>query len=175
MSIIKDTFFGGAEKKAAKAQQKGIESGIAATQAATRRAEQQALPLFSAAQQNAGLGFQGALDVFGQSLPAQTSAFQQGNMGAQQQLLAGLPQIQNALLGNQIDFSQLQPTQVQTPDLGFFQQQLPQFVNPFAPSTNQQMGQGGLPPNDGFAGPNINHNTGSSFGGFNSALLRRLN
>jgi len=132
MSIIKDTFFGGAEKKAAKAQQKGIEKGIAATQAATRKAEGQLMDIFPAAQQNLAQGFQGALDVFGQSLPAQTQAFQQGNIGAQQQLLAGLPQIQNALFGNQVDFSQLQPTQIQ-PDLGFAQQQLPQFVDPFAP------------------------------------------
>lgn len=133
MSIIKDTFFGGAEKKAAKAQQKGREKGIAATQAATRKAEGQLMDIFPAAQQNLQQGFQGALDVFGQSLPAQTQAFQQGNVGAQQQLLAGLPQIQNALFGNQVEFSQLQPTQIQ-PDLGFAQQQLPDFVNPFAPN-----------------------------------------
>lgn len=133
MSIIKDTFFGGAEKKAAKAQQKGIEKGIQATQAATRQARGDLMQLFPAAQQNLQQGFQGALDVFGQSIPAQTQALQQGNVGAQQQLLAGLPQIQNALLGGQIDFNQLQPVNVQ-PDLGFTQQQLPEFVNPFAPN-----------------------------------------
>jgi len=132
MSFIKDTFFGGAEKKAAQAQQKGIERGIETTEAATEQARQDLFKLFPAAQQNAQLGFQGALDIFGQSLPAQTDAFQQGNVGAQQQLLAGLPQQQNALFGNQVDFSQLQPVQVQTPDLGFFQQQLPQFVDPIA-------------------------------------------
>lgn len=128
MSIIKDTFFGGAEKKAAKAQTKGIEKGIAATQAATREAKAAVLPLFGQARQDLQQGFQGALDVFGQSLPAQVQAFQSGNVGAQEQLLAGLPLFQSAILGGQLDFSQLQPTQVQTPDLGFFKQQLPSTI-----------------------------------------------
>jgi hypothetical protein len=127
MSIIKDTFFGGAEKKAAKAQQQGIERGIDETRRATEEARQAVTPLFGQARQDLNQGFQGALDVFSQSLPAQMQTFQQGNVGAQEQLLAGLPQFQNAILGNQIDFSQLQPAQVQTPDLGFFQQTLPQI------------------------------------------------
>lgn len=128
MSIIKDTFFGGAEKKAAKSQQQGIERGIAATERATAEARQAAIPLFGQARQDLQQGFQGALDVFGQSLPAQVQAFQGGNVGAQEQLLAGLPLFQNAILGGQLDFSQLQPTQIQTPDLGFFQQQLPSTI-----------------------------------------------
>lgn len=131
MSVIKDTFFGGAEKKAAKAQQKGIEAGIEATKEATQQARGDLMNLFPAAQQNIQQGFQGALDVFGQSLPAQTNVFQQGNVGAQQALLSGLPQMQNAILGGQIDLSGLQPFQVQQPDLSFFQQQLPQFQTGF--------------------------------------------
>ena len=137
MSIIKDTFFGGAEKKAAKAQTKALEQGQTFTREGVEQARGDLFKLFPAAQQNLQQGFQGALDVFGQSLPAQTDVFQQGNVGAQQQLLAGLPQFQNAIFGNQVDFSQLQPTQIQTPDLGFFQQQLPQFVDPFAPQNTQ--------------------------------------
>jgi len=126
MSIIKDTFFGGAEKKAAKSQQQGIERGIQATERATEQARRDLGQLFPQARQDLQQGFQGALDVFGQSLPAQAQAFQQGNVNAQEALLAGLPQFQNAILGGQVDFSQLQPTQVQTPGLGFFQQTLPQ-------------------------------------------------
>jgi hypothetical protein len=168
MSVIKDTFFGGAEKKAAKSQQKGIEKGIQATERATREAREAAIPLFGKARRDLQQGFQGALDVFGQSLPAQVQTFQGGNVGAQEQLLAGLPQFQNAILGNQIDFSQLQPTQVQTPDLSFFQQRLPgmnpagvspestspMIDNAFAPRTQFQgalqdgfnQGAGGLTP-----------------------------
>jgi len=139
MSFIKDTFFGGAEKKAAKVQQAGLEQGQADIRAGQAQARQDVLKLFPAAQENIGLGFQGALDVFGQSLPAQTDVFQQGNVGAQQALINALPQFQNAILGGQVDFSAFQPTQIQAPDLGFFQQQLPQFTDPFAPPPQQQV------------------------------------
>lgn len=70
-------------------------------------------------------GFQGALDVFGQTIPGQAGVFQQGNVGAQQQILAGLPQIQNALLGGQVDFSGLQPTQLDMPSFDFARQETP--------------------------------------------------
>ena len=71
------------------------------------------------------MGFQGALDIFGQSVPEQARLFGAGNVGAQEQLIAGLPQIQRALLGQQVDFSQFQPTTL-TPNLAFTQQTLPQ-------------------------------------------------
>ena len=80
------------------------------------------------AQQQANQGFQGALDVFGQSNPAQMDVFQQGNLGAQQALIAGLPQIQNAILGGNVDLSGLQPFQIQQPDMSFMQQTLPSFT-----------------------------------------------
>jgi len=163
MSIITDTFFGGAEKKAAKAQTKGIEKGIAATKESTAQARADAIPLFGAAQQNLQQGFQGALDVFGQTIPGQGDVFQQGNLGAQQQLLAGLPQIQNALLGGQVDFSQLQPTQINA-DFGFAQQQLPQFVNPFAPQP-QAMGPAVPEQNPFFSQFNVNGSTNNLLGG----------
>ena len=98
------------------------------------------------AQQTANLGFQGALDVFGQSLPAQTDVFQQGNVGAQQAILAGLPQQQNALLGNQIDYSQMQPFEIQQPDTSFFNQTLPQIQNQQAQAEQDATLNGGLGP-----------------------------
>ncbi len=133
--------------------------------------------LFPAAQQNVQQGFQGALDVFGQSLPAQSQAFQQGNIGAQQTLLAGLPQQQAAILGGNIDYSQLQASQPQNIDLGFFQQQLPQFTDPYNQTPDEiaaSMGTGTYTPpvsvnndiaqgNSGFVGPSL----GGGFGGFN--------
>ena len=75
---VKDVFFGGAEEDAAKAQQKGIERGIEATERAVEQARGDLFNLFPAAQQNAQQGFQGALDVFGQSVPTQTGLFQGG-------------------------------------------------------------------------------------------------
>lgn len=84
-----------------------------AVRLASDEARSDLFTLFPSAQQSAQQGFQGALDVFNQSLPQQQQAFTQGNVGAQQAILAGLPQIQNALLGGNVDLSQLQLFQIQ--------------------------------------------------------------
>lgn len=145
MSIIKDTFFGGAEKKAAKAQQKGIEKGIASTQAATAQARQDLGALFPQARQDLQQGFQGALDVFQSVVPQQSNIFQQGNIGAQQAILAGLPQFQNAILGGQIDYGAFQPSQQFQPDFSFLNQNIapPQGVAQFGDAPTQFNGRMG--------------------------------
>ena len=168
MSIIKDTFFGGAEKKAAQAQQKGIESGIAATEQAARQARKDLGQLFPQARQDVQQGFQGALDIFGQSLPAQTQAFQQGNVGAQQTLINALPQMQNAILGGQIDLSAFQPQQVDV-DTSFFQQQLPRLNPPGVdPSSTGPMIPDAFAPGTQFQGP-----TNSVFGNLLSDIQQQ--
>jgi hypothetical protein len=124
-----------ASKRAAKAQEKGQAAALQATQEAADLARSQAIPLFNSAQQNQQQGFQGALDIFGQTIPAQLNAFGGGNLNAQNTLLAGLdPQIQ-AILGGNVDLSGLQAQQVQQPDPSMFQQQLPEFE-----SINQALG-----------------------------------
>lgn len=127
-----------ASKRATKAQEGAARTASEETRRAVTQARGDLFKLFPAAQQNLQQGFQGALDIFGQTLPAQTQTFQAGNVAAQQQLLSGLPQFQQAILGGNIDFSQLQPTQLQQPDLGFFQQQLPQFIDPFEQERQRQ-------------------------------------
>ena len=115
-------------KKASEASERGNNRAIAATSAATEQARDDINRLFPQAQARGQQGYQQALDVFGQSLPAQMDTFQQGNIGAQQAILSGLPQIQNALMGGNIDYSGFQPYQTQMPDTGFFNQQLPSTV-----------------------------------------------
>lgn len=126
MSSVVKTIFGGTDDSAQKAQIDANKSTAELIAKQAKEAEQAIIPLFSQAQEQRNLGFQGAADVFGQGAPAQISAFQQGNVGAQQALLAGLPQIQNAILGRQVDLTGLQPQQINV-DTGFLQQQLPQF------------------------------------------------
>jgi hypothetical protein len=163
-SAITDTFFGGAQKDAAQEVAKSNREAQQILNENLATAKGEAIPLFQGAEQNLLGGFQGALDVFGQSLPAQTQAFQQGNVNAQQQLLAGLPQIQAALLGGNVDLSGLQPSSVDTSNLGFFQQQLPDFqtISQALPQFQQgQVGpqQGGQSPffsGGGRLTPNIN-------------------
>ncbi|MCP3702051.1 MAG: hypothetical protein GY954_03860 [Alteromonas sp.] len=126
-----DLVTGGAisQKEAAKeARRKQLESLSAAErlqQEGIDQARTDINRLFPQAMEAQRGGYQGALDVFGQALPAQANVFQQGNVGAQQAILAGLPMAQAAILGGQIDYSGLQPFQAQTPDLSFFQQTLP--------------------------------------------------
>lgn len=127
-------FTGTQSKAAAKKVAKSNEKAQEIQRESVALAREDLFKLFPASQQNVLTGTQAALDIFGQSLPAQAQALQQGNVAAQQQLLAGLPQFQNAILGGNVDFSQLQAPQFQQPDLSFFQQQLPEFVDPFAPS-----------------------------------------
>ena len=68
--------------------------------------------LFPQAQQSRQQGQQAGLNVFSQAFPAAMGAFQDGNVMAQQQLLAGLPQMNNALLGKEVDLSGLQAQRV---------------------------------------------------------------
>lgn len=147
VSGVKDTFFGGAEKKAAKAQQKSLEEAQRLIQENIGEAQGQVRELFPQARQSAQQGFQSALDVFGQSIPAQANVFQQGNVGAQQMLSSGLPQIQNAILGLPTDLSFAQPQQLSMPDLSFLQQQLP------ALSGSVQTPQEALSGGQTFSGP----------------------
>jgi len=117
-----------ASNKASKAQSKASSAAIGATQQAAGEAREDINRIFPEAQATANQGFQGALDVFGQSVPAQLDVFQQGNIGAQQALISGLPQIQNAILGGNVDLSGLQPFQAQNVPTGLFQQQTPMNV-----------------------------------------------
>ena len=100
------------------------------------------LNLVPAADINRNLGFQGALDIIGQTTPQQLGVLQQGNVQAQQQLLAGLPQIQNALLGRGVDLAALQPRALNV-DSSFAQQKLPEFITTTAALNASQPTTGG--------------------------------
>jgi len=128
-----------ASSKAAKAQGKASDASLAYTKQAADEARADINRLFPQAQQAGQQGFQGAMDVFNQSINPQMQAFQGGNVAAQNQILAGLPQMQNAILGNPIDYSQLQAYEAPQQDLSFMNQQLPYFQQQDA---NAQMNNG---------------------------------
>lgn len=125
MSSVVSSIFGGGSGGGEQASVNQEVRGILTADA--RRAQANAVDLFNTAGQNRNLGFQGALDVFGQAAPQQVSTFQQGNINAQDILLAGFPQFQNAILGGQVDLSGLAPRQV-TFDPSFLNQTLPDFA-----------------------------------------------
>jgi len=53
--------------------------------------------------------------MYKQAYPAMQNMFQQGNVQAQQALIRGLPQMQNAIMGNPVDMSAFQAVQLQQP------------------------------------------------------------
>jgi hypothetical protein len=129
MSKIVKTLFGGTDTSAQKAQIAANESTQRFIESQGAQARSDAAGLFDASNINRNLGLQAGLDVLGQTIPQQFSTFQQGNVGAQQTLLAGLPQIQNAILGLPTDLSGLQPQSIDF-NTDFAQQQIPDFVQP---------------------------------------------
>lgn len=145
--------------KALDAQSDAADKSAAQLAAAQAQARGDLFKLFPAAQQNAQQGYQGALDVFNQTLPQQSDIYQQGNVAAQNQLINAMPQYQNAILGGAVDYSQFQPTVLEQPDYGFANQQL-SYTDPFAPpppvsSPNLIPGVGDYspPPWNQFVGP----------------------
>ena len=145
-----------ASKRAAKSQERGQEQSMAYQKEAATQARGDAIPLYNSAQDNAMQGYQSALDVFGQTVPQQMQAFQGGNVNAQNTLLAGLPQQNAAILGQQYNPNALQTQSVALPDQSMFQQQLPDFT-----TINQALKINQEPENQY---PNINFPVGSWFG-----------
>ena len=118
---------GGGDKSAQKEQIRANQETLALIERQAQQATRDVGRLFGSAQENLLAGNQAGLNIFGQTIPQQFGAVQQGNVGAQQALLAGLPQQTNALLGLPVDLSGLQPRSINV-DTSFAQQQLPQFT-----------------------------------------------
>lgn len=125
MSKVVDSFTGEGERKAGKQAVKELQKGRDAVSRLTEESRGLLPDLFGQAQDSRRSGLQGALDVFGESIPLQAQTAQGGNVAAQETLLAGLPQIQNAILGRPTDLSGLQPTRLPF-ELNFSNAQLPE-------------------------------------------------
>ena len=162
-----------ATKSAARAQSDAADKSAAQIAASTAKARGDLFKLFPAAQQNTQQGYQGALDVFSQALPQQANTFQAGNVAAQNQLLTGMPQFQNAILGAPVDYSKFQATQLEQPNFGFANQQL-EYTDPYEPPQQQQLYGTGNVPNYS-AGPNYSNGQPSdrTFN-YNDILSRRF-
>ncbi len=153
-------------REASESQREGQSEALAASDAGYERGRSDAIPLYQAAQTNALRGYQGAMDLYGGAIPQQMQAAQQGNMAAQQSLLSGLQQQQSALLGGNVDLSQLQASQVSAPDPGFFNVSMPQFesiegsVAPTSVAMNPWLRDMEVPPfnPDGTYNPDFNYN-----------------
>ena len=95
-------------KKATKAATDAAEQGQQILAEDKAQARDDIMRLFPQAQQAQTRGFTEARQMLGGLLPEQQRLFQDGNVAAQNTMLAGLPQIQNAIMGNPVDMSGLQ-------------------------------------------------------------------
>ena len=118
------------------------------------RARNEIFGIAPAAMDASRQGFQGAIDVSGQAAPMQAETLLGGNVAAQEQLLAGLPQIQNALLGNAVDMSAFQPVNLGIPDFSFLNRQIPNQLDLNTLLTNPA-GQTVTPPSQPVTPPDI--------------------
>lgn len=84
--------------------------------------------LFPAAQESRQKGLDAGLHLYSQAYPAMMNSFQQGNVGAQQALIAGLPQMQNAIMGDPVNMN-FKPVQLQQPQGLTLPQQRVQPIN----------------------------------------------
>jgi hypothetical protein len=117
--------FGGVDDSSQKAQIAQNRQVLALQEKLAQQARGDVTGIFPGVRQSAQEGFQGALDLMGQTIPQQAALFQGGNVAAQNTLLAGLPQQNNAIMGNPIDLSGLQPTQLYY-NTDYTQQRLPE-------------------------------------------------
>lgn len=90
------------------AQQKANNQSREYTKEMADQARRDAAALYGTSNQSLANGYQGAIDALGGTLKEQITDLSQGNYYAQQALLAGMPQFQNAILGNTVDNSALQ-------------------------------------------------------------------
>jgi hypothetical protein len=123
---IFDFLFGGSDDSAQIAQLNTNAANTQLIRQLAERARSDVMEMFPQSQDIQRIGTQGALDVFGQTIPEQLQAFQGGNVAAQDTQRAALLQIQNALMGNPVDFNALQTFQPSL-NTAFAQQNVPNF------------------------------------------------
>jgi hypothetical protein len=104
-----------ATNKASKRAAQGQKEALKASTAATSLARRDVTKAFEGARESRRRGFENALSLLSGSAERQIAPFQKGNIQAQAQIARGLPQIQNAILGQPTDLSGFTPRSVGAP------------------------------------------------------------
>jgi len=126
MGGIVKSIFGGKDKSQQREQIKANAENKALFKELAEQSSTDAKALLGSSDDNRNIAFQQTLDLLGGTIPTRLGAFQRGNVGAQNQLIAGLPMIQAAIMGQPFDMSALQPTKVSY-NTDYATQTLPQF------------------------------------------------
>ena len=187
-SLISGIMGRNAAKGAAKTQANEARRAQDMLRQATAPAKADALPLFDDAMAQSQGGYQDAINLLSGSLAPQMGMTQGGNVAAQQTLLAGMPQFQNAILGAPVDYSAFQPSQIdysqylpqQAPQTYYTRQQEAAAQQP-VPEVPAGSGQGsqnfqGIAGGGGMGAPIIGSDGNFFINGFNSGVpLSTLN
>ena len=106
-SFIKD-FFGGTDDSAQDYTINANKDNQKYNRQMTARARNTLTEFWPQSNDQRNQGYESAYDILMRTIGPQIRALKKGNVQAQNQLLAGLPQMQNAILGNPIDYSAIQ-------------------------------------------------------------------
>jgi len=142
MGGLVKSIFGGTDRSAQRQQVQDNTANRNLFQSLSTQGQNQAKSLYGAADANRNMSLQQILSLLGGTIPQQLSAQQQGNMGAQNQLIGGLPMIQDAIMGRSVNMGALRPTQINY-NTDFARQSLPQFQ-----TAQQALDRGQPPPPD---------------------------
>lgn len=137
LSGLTEKVFGGTDNSAQKAQMAANQRTQEYIERMAGLARGDANALYSAGDYARNQGINAAMALMGRSMPTQMGMFQDGNVSAQMQLLAGMPQYQNAILGMPVNNQALQPYRAAMPDPSSYRVQLPDFGQPQAPAPGQ--------------------------------------
>lgn len=129
MSSIVDTLFGGTDKSAQKAQKTANAEAAAFAKEMAAQARGDVMQYVPKGNMAARQGFQSAFDLTTKTAPRVMDATRGGHIRAQEALLAGLPQMQNALMGLPTDLSGLNVSSFGAGDADIFRDApLPNFM-----------------------------------------------
>lgn len=129
-----------AADKAADSAQYSSDQSIAYMQQSEEKARKDIEELFPKAANARNERYQQGMDFYTSTVPESMDAVSQGNYNAQQTLSAAMPQIQNAILGGNIDYSFAQPKQ-QSVDINSLLAGMPTIYNASAQQATTQPAQ----------------------------------
>lgn len=109
MGRLTDALFGGSAEDAADAQVDALERAMRTTKEATDEAKREIRPAFDNAARSRLERLNQAQNILKHGFKPSIGVMGQGNMNAQRMLSGAAPQMANAILGNNIDYGQLNP------------------------------------------------------------------
>lgn len=126
MGGLVKSIFGGTDRSAQTQQVQQNTQDRALFERLANQGRSDAVALTGAGDENRNMAYQQVLNLLSGTIPQRMQAQQFGNVGAQQQLIGGLPMIQAALMGQPLNFASMQPTQIAY-NADWTRQALPQF------------------------------------------------